>query len=112
MIRRIIGIGIYILIFIFLFVFSILYIGLKDALIAWGITFLFVVVAAIAAYDFAVLKAQIKYRKGDDMSLTTRHYFIEREEVIDDIKLLQEKEIEFWVMVQKRIEPPLLLPSI
>lgn len=50
MIRRIIGIGIYILIFIFLFVFSILYIGLKDALIAWGITFLFVVVAAIAAY--------------------------------------------------------------
>lgn len=50
MIRRIIGIGIYILIFIFLFVFSILYIGLKDALIAWGITLLFVVVSAIAAY--------------------------------------------------------------
>lgn len=63
-------------------------------------------------YDFAVLKAQIKHCRDDEMSLTTRHYFIEREEVKSDIELLKKKEIEFWDMVQNKIEPPLLLPSI
>ena len=43
-------------------------------------------------YDFAILKAQIKYCKGGTPALSTRHYTIERTEAQEDMEWLAEQE--------------------
>lgn len=62
-------------------------------------------------FDFAVLKAQIKHG-FEDVKLTTRHYFIERDDVLDDMEYLLEKELKFWEQVQNKVKPALILPQI
>ena len=42
---------------------------------------------AVTEYDFAVLKAQLKSDWSGELRIITKHYFIEREEVEEDIKL-------------------------
>ncbi len=64
----------------------------------------------VTGYEFAILKAQLKYDFDEDLRLETRHYTILRNE--QDIKLLEKKEIEFWRYVEKDIQPPLMLPEI
>lgn len=67
----------------------------------------------VTGYSFAILKAQLKFNYDENIRLETRHYYIERKDVEEDIKLLENKEIEFWnkyVVVDK--QPPLLLPNI
>ncbi len=67
----------------------------------------------VTGYDFAILKAQLKYDYDGEIKLDTRHYKILKSEVKEDLKLLQEKEIEFWnEYVVKDKEPPLKLPEI
>lgn len=67
----------------------------------------------VTDYSFVVLKAQLKYDYDGDIRLETRHYTILREEVEEDIKWLETKEIEFWKeYVEKDKKPPLLLPQI
>ena len=67
----------------------------------------------VTGYSFVILKAQLKYEYDGEIKLDTRHYKILREEVIEDIKMLEEKEIEFWTKyVEKGIRPPLTLPQI
>jgi len=68
----------------------------------------------VTGYSFVVLKAQLKYQyKDEEIRLSTKHYFILRKDVEDDIQYLKEKEVEFWKSyVEKNIEPPLLLPNI
>lgn len=64
-------------------------------------------------WDFVWLKAQIKWTtKNGEMRLDTREYKIEREEVLEDIAYLKEKEIKFWRNIQTKQEPALLLPAI
>lgn len=66
----------------------------------------------VTGYSFAILKAQLKYNYDGDIKLETRHYYIDRKDVEDDIKYLSEKEIEFWnnyVLTKK--EPPALIPE-
>lgn len=66
-------------------------------------------------FDFAIMKAQIKSNRyqGEEMIRTdTRHYFIERNDVLDDMEYLLEKEIKFWDQVQNKIKPALILPQI
>lgn len=63
-------------------------------------------------FDFAILKAQIKHRKGNEISLTTRHYTIERAFVLDDIQYLEKEECKFWDCVTNDRQPNLLLPEI
>ena len=46
-------------------------------------------------YEFAVVKAQIKFNFDNKLRLETRHYHIERSEVISDIEYLKQKEVEF-----------------
>lgn len=67
----------------------------------------------VTGYSFAILKAQLKYKFDDDIKLETRHYYIERNDVVEqDIKFLEEKEVEFWNnYVVTRKQPPLLLPE-
>ena len=62
--------------------------------------------------DFAVLKAQLKYDYSSDVFLQTRHYMIERPDVEEDIRLLAEKERNFWQKVKDGIRPATILPEI
>lgn len=63
-------------------------------------------------WDFIILKAQLKTNYGGDIRLNTRHYFIERAEVQDDLDYLLEQEIRFWQYVTSDKKPPLVLPPI
>ena len=66
----------------------------------------------VTNYSFAILKAQLKYDYSGEIRLETKHYTILRKDVEEDIKLLREKEIEFWTKyVEKDIQPPLVLPN-
>lgn len=60
-------------------------------------------------YDFAILKAQIKWHKNGEMQLTTRHYTMERKDVQSDINELLKAEIEFWQCVQEDRRPNLII---
>lgn len=66
----------------------------------------------VTSCSFAILKAQLKYDYGGEIRLETKHYYIDRKDVEDDIKLLQEKEIQFWKeYIEKDKKPPLVLPN-
>ena len=62
--------------------------------------------------DFACLKAQLKYDYDGDIYLQIRHYWIERQDVENDIRILSEKEEEFWHHMQNGTRPATLLPEI
>lgn len=66
----------------------------------------------VTEYDFVVLKAQLKRVRDGEVRLTTKHYHIEREEVLDDIEMLKNEEEKFWHSLQSGQEPGLLLPEI
>lgn len=66
----------------------------------------------VTEFDFAILKAQLKYDFGGEIYLQTRHYPIERSEVQEDIDYLMQKEAEFWEYVKSDKLPPLELPEI
>lgn len=65
----------------------------------------------VTEYDFAVLVAQLKTDFQGDMRKQTRHYFIEREDVMEDILYLSKEEERFWQMVKADREPGLILPG-
>lgn len=67
----------------------------------------------VTGAEFAVLKAQLKYEfSGGDVMLQTKHYKIERAEVLEDIAYLAQQEANFWKFVQEKKKPALLLPEI
>jgi putative phage-type endonuclease len=66
-------------------------------------------------FDFVILKAQIKsnrYQGEDKIRIETKHYWIEKEDVLDDMDYLLEKEIAFWDQVKNKVKPALILPEI
>lgn len=66
----------------------------------------------VTEYDFVVLKAQLKRVRDGEVRLTTKHYHIEREEVLDDIEMLKNEEEKFWHSLQSGQEPGILLSEI
>ena len=64
----------------------------------------------VTEYDFAVLVAQLKTDFQGDLRKQTRHYFIERSDVTEDIMFLKREEEIFWQMIQADKEPGLILP--
>lgn len=66
----------------------------------------------VTEFDFAILKAQLKSEFNGDIYLQTKHYKIERADVEEDIKYLESSEREFWMQVQERKRPALILPEI
>ena len=66
----------------------------------------------VTEWDFVVLKAQLKYDFDNNVMLQTKHYKIERSEVLDDIAYLEEQERKFMECVKKDIQPPLILPDV
>lgn len=63
-------------------------------------------------WDFAVLKARIRWRKNGELNITEREYWINREDVTLDLTTLLNKEIEFWHYVTTDTRPPQALPEI
>ena len=63
----------------------------------------------VTEFDFAVLKAQLKYDYNGEIFLTTKHYKIERADVEDDITYLFEKAAAFYEHIKNDTEPPLIL---
>ncbi len=64
----------------------------------------------VTGYSFVHLFAELTY--SDDYQ-ATKTYTIKREDVEEDLKLLEQKEIDFWKnYVEKDVRPPLLLPTI
>lgn len=66
----------------------------------------------VTGWDFWYLKAQLKQWKNGEVYLTTKHYKLEKKDHLEDIKMLAEKEAEFWGYVQRNEEPPFRLPNI
>lgn len=63
----------------------------------------------VTGYEFAKLFAELRY---DENYQVTKTYTIERKDVEEDIKYLEQKEIEFWKYVEEDKEPPLVLPQM
>lgn len=66
----------------------------------------------VTGYQFAVLRAHLVSDWGQDKRTTVRHYFIERDEVVDDLQFLLNEEIKFWQYVKSGRKPALILPEI
>lgn len=66
----------------------------------------------VTEFDFAVLKAQLKSEFEGDVVLSTKHYFIERADVEEDIEILKGAEKTFYELIQKNIKPNLILPNL
>lgn len=65
----------------------------------------------VTEFDFAVLKAQLKYNYAGEISLSTKHYFINRKEVKEDIEYLADAEAKFAEYIKTDKRPPLVLPD-
>lgn len=66
----------------------------------------------VTEFDFAVLKAQLKTVFDGVPYLQTKHFFIERTDVEDDIQYLANAEQKFWKAVETGQRPALILPNI
>ena len=67
---------------------------------------------AATGWNFAILKAYIRYYVDGEVRVTIRHYRIERKDVLNDIQYLIQAECDFWEKVQKDEQPSLILPNI
>ena len=66
----------------------------------------------ITEFDFAIVKSQLRYDRDDDVSFSTRHYFIDRKDVESDIEYLFKKGEEFAACIKANRCPSRILPSI
>lgn len=66
----------------------------------------------VTEFEFVVLKAQLKSEWQGEIRLQTKHYFIERSDVEDEISFLATEEAKFWDLVQSHKHPALILPEI
>lgn len=64
----------------------------------------------VTGWDFVILRARIKYHRGDDLRWETRDYIIPRYE--DEIRLIAEAGRAFAEAVRTKTEPALILPEI
>jgi putative phage-type endonuclease len=66
----------------------------------------------VTGFDFAVLKARLKYDIDGEISVSTKHYIINREDCADDIEYLKETEKRFVEYIKADERPALVLPQI
>ncbi len=67
---------------------------------------------AATGWDFAILRAYIRYYKNGVLRVTMREYRIERSDVQADIDYLMQRESSFWKNVTNKTRPALILPEI
>lgn len=66
----------------------------------------------VTNYDFVWLRAKLKFAWDKDRQ-EIRDYYFTREEVIEDLKFVKEKEVFFWnENILKKQRPGLILPGI
>lgn len=65
-------------------------------------------------YDFAILRADIRYHKNGELRHTIRDYFFSPGigDTRKDMEFLLKEEIKFWENVQQRKRPAQILPGI
>lgn len=63
----------------------------------------------VTEFEFAVLRAQLKWERDDDVFCQIRHYHIERKDVEEDIEYLIREERAFWESVQSGRRPAKIL---
>jgi putative phage-type endonuclease len=63
-------------------------------------------------WDFALLRAYIRYYRDGVFKASVREYTIERSEVEEDLIFLSEQERTFWQAVESDRQPALILPEI
>lgn len=66
----------------------------------------------VTEFDFAVLKAQLKYEFDGEVYIQIRHYHIERGDVEEDIRMLESAERRFFEHMTKGKCPGLILPEL
>ena len=62
--------------------------------------------------EYVELFAHIRYQKGDEIRAALRKFRIERQDVEQDLQILEEREIQFYKQWQDGTEPPYTLPEI
>lgn len=67
---------------------------------------------AATGWDFAILRAYIRYYKNGALRVTMREYRIEKSDVQADIDYLIQRESSFWKDVTNKTRPALILPEI
>lgn len=66
----------------------------------------------VTGYDFVAVCAHLVSTWGKDVRTQIGHYFIERNEVREDLDYLLQEEIKFWKYVESGITPPCKFPNI
>ena len=66
----------------------------------------------VTEWDFVVLKAQLKSEFNGEIYLQTKHYKIERSEVLEDLAFLEKAERRFYECIKNDKKPNLILPQI
>lgn len=62
--------------------------------------------------EYIELFAHIRYQKGNEIRAALRKFRIERQDVAQDLQILEEREIAFYKQWQAGTEPPYTLPEI
>ncbi len=63
----------------------------------------------VTNFDFAVLNVEIRKIGQNGIEFTRKIYTLEKEDCLEDLKFLEEKEVEFWQSVQNKEKPALLI---
>lgn len=66
----------------------------------------------VTGYEFVVLRAHLNTDWSGERRTVAKHYFIERQEVREDLDMLLREEQRFWEYVESGRKPPLILPEI
>lgn len=66
----------------------------------------------VTEFDYAILKSQLRYDYNGDTFFTTKHYFIEREDVQEDVEYLFKEGEKFYSAIKENRRPSLVLPMI
>lgn len=66
----------------------------------------------VTGYQFVVLRAHLTSSWSKEVRTQAKHYFIEREDVEEDLDYLLKEEIKFWGYVESGRKPNLILPEI
>jgi putative phage-type endonuclease len=66
----------------------------------------------VTGYEFAYLRAYLRYDFDGEFWAHIKEYTIERKDVLNDIKTLKEAEEKFWECVTQDKEPSLILPPL
>lgn len=68
----------------------------------------------VTGWDFVIVKARLRrvFADGRPLEIICKEVRFNREECLEDMSILVNKERKFWDCVERRVRPPLILPTI